>query len=244
MNLKVELNHRENLSKQIAELITNKILTGELHPGDKLPTEIELTNQLDISRNSVREAIKMLTFMGILEIRRGEGTFVCKKMRSSVINPLLMSLMFEERTAKELVELRLLLDISVIPKIIYNLTDEDIKSLKNANELMYLESKKPNYDKDYLLELDINFHRVYHSLAKNRLLLKIYETVYMLFATSVKESLNKDPEYAYISHKDLIKAIEEKDSERIENNLRESLSEWVKVLETQETKVKSTGKKL
>jgi len=66
----------------------------------------------------------------------------------------------------------------------------------------------------------------------------------MLFATSVKESLNKDPEYAYISHKDLIKAIEEKDSERIENNLRESLSEWVKVLETQETKVKSTGKKL
>ena len=98
---------RNNISSEIAEIITNLILTGELNPGDKLPTELEFTQQLGVGRNSLREAIKMLTFIGILEIRRGEGTFVRKELSSPIINPLLMSLIFEEKTAEELVELRL-----------------------------------------------------------------------------------------------------------------------------------------
>ena len=94
-----------------------------------------------------------------------------------------------------------LLDISVIQKIINNISEEGIHALEEANEMMYEELKKPDCDNDYLLSLDINFHKVYHSLSKNRLLVKIYEVIYMLFLSTVKESLNEDPEYAYLSHK-------------------------------------------
>lgn len=229
---------RKSISSEISELITNQILMGELKPGDKLPTEIEFAQKLGVGRNSIREAIKMLTFIGILEIRRGEGTFVRKELSSPIINPLLMSLIYEEKTAEELVELRLLLDISVIEKIINNLTDEGLEALEKANEIMYTESKKPNYDKDYLLSLDINFHKVYHSLSKNRLLIKIYETIYMLFLSSVKESLNNDPENAYLSHRSLIEALKEKNPDKIEKNIRESLSSWEQVLKNKETNYK------
>jgi GntR family transcriptional repressor for pyruvate dehydrogenase complex len=225
---------RNVLSTEIAELITKKILTGELRPGDKLPTEVEFTQQLGVGRNSLREAIKMLTFIGILEIRRGEGTFVAKKLSSPIINPLLMNLVYEEKTATELVELRLLLDISVIPTILKNLTEEGLNQLEAANETMFAAAQKPDYDKDYLLSLDINFHKVYHSLTLNRLLVKIYEAIYMLFLSSVKESLQNDPMYAYTSHKGLIEALRQGDPALIEKNLRESLSSWESVLKRKE----------
>lgn len=221
---------RNTISTDIAELITNLILMGDIKPGDKLPTEIEFTQQLGIGRNSFREAVKMLTFVGILEIRRGEGTFVSKKLSSPIINPLLMSLVYEEKTAEELVQLRLLLDIAVIPTIINNLSDDGIKQLEDANEAMMSIAKNPGYDKDLLLNLDIQFHKVYHSLTKNRLLVKIYETIYMLFLSSVKESLNNDPDFAYNSHRGLIEALKEKDPEKVEINLRESLNPWENVV--------------
>lgn len=221
---------RNTISTDIAELITNLILRGEIKPGDKLPTEVEFTQQLGIGRNSFREAVKMLTFVGILEIRRGEGTFVSKKLSSPIINPLLMSLVFEEKTAEELIQLRLLLDIAVISTIINNLTEEGVTQLEDANDAMLAVAKNPDYDKDLLLNLDIQFHKVYHSLTRNRLLVKIYETIYMLFLSSVKESLNNDPEFAYNSHKGLIEALKEKDPAKVENNLRESLYPWENVV--------------
>lgn len=221
---------RSSISSEIAELITNLILRGEIQPGDKLPTEMEFAQQLGVGRNSFREAIKMLTFIGILEIRRGEGTFVAKKLSSPIINPLLMSLVYEEKTAEELIQLRLLLDIAVIPTIIENLTDEGIKQLEDANQAMYAVAQNPDYDKDLLLSLDINFHKVYHSLTRNRLLVKIYETIYMLFLSSVKESLNNDPDFAYMSHKALIEALKERDVIKVEQNLRDSLNPWENVV--------------
>lgn len=225
---------RNVISTDIAELITKRILEGELHPGDKLLTEVEFTQQLGVGRNSLREAIKMLTFIGILEIRRGEGTFVAKKLSSPIINPLLMNLVYEEKTAKELIELRLLLDISVIPTILDNLTEEGLAQLEEANDKMLAESQKPDYDKDLLSSLDINFHKVYHGLTKNRLLVKIYEAIYMLFFSSVKESLTQDTQHAYETHKDLIEAIRKKDPALIEKNLRDSLSSWENVLKKKE----------
>jgi len=225
---------RNVISSEIAELITKKILRGELAPGDKLPTEIEFTQQLGVGRNSLREAIKMLTFIGILEIHRGEGTFVAKKLSSPIINPLLMNLVYEEKTAEELIELRLLLDISVIPTILKNLTEEGLKQLEVANDAMLAESQKSDYDKERLLSLDINFHKVYHGLTKNRLLVKIYEAIYMLFYSSVQESLTSDTMHAYETHKELIEALRIRDATLVEANLHSSLSSWENVLKKKE----------
>ena len=71
---------KQNLSQRTAEQLYNQIVAeGQLKPGDKLPNEVELSRQLGVSRATLREAIRDLTVQGILEVRRGKGTFVSRQ---------------------------------------------------------------------------------------------------------------------------------------------------------------------
>ena len=71
----------QNLSQQTAERLYNQIVVeGQLKPGDKLPNEVELSRQLGVSRTTLREAIRDLTVQGVLEVRRGKGTFVSSRV--------------------------------------------------------------------------------------------------------------------------------------------------------------------
>ena len=67
----------KSVVQTVVDSITKAIINGELRPGDKIPTEMELADSFGVGRNSIREAIKILVYYGILEIRRAEGTFVC-----------------------------------------------------------------------------------------------------------------------------------------------------------------------
>jgi GntR family transcriptional repressor for pyruvate dehydrogenase complex len=102
--------NREPVSSSIMNLITDYILSKDLKPGDKLPTESEFSQQLGVGRNSVREAIKMLSSLGVIEIKRGLGTFIAKSISPTIVNPLILALAFEQGTSREIFELRLLID--------------------------------------------------------------------------------------------------------------------------------------
>ena len=68
---------KQNLSQRTAEQLYNQIVAeGQLKPGDKLSNEVELSRQLGVSRATLREALRDLTVQGVLEVRRGKGTFV------------------------------------------------------------------------------------------------------------------------------------------------------------------------
>ena len=86
----------EPMYRQIAEDLRSKIDSGELAQGSQLPTEIELMEQYDASRNTVRDAIKLLTTRGLVEPRPGQGTFVVEK-----INPFISTLTSDARSGDE-----------------------------------------------------------------------------------------------------------------------------------------------
>ncbi|MBM6939567.1 winged helix-turn-helix transcriptional regulator, partial [Pseudoflavonifractor phocaeensis] len=68
---------KENLSQQTARRLYERIaVEGQLRPGDKLPNEVALSRSLGVSRTTLRDAIRTLTAQGVLEVRRGRGTFV------------------------------------------------------------------------------------------------------------------------------------------------------------------------
>jgi GntR family transcriptional regulator len=77
----------EAMYRRIADRLRDKIESGEITPGAQLPTEIELMDEYDASRNTVRDAIKLLTTRGLVEARAGQGTFVIEK-----INPFVTTL--------------------------------------------------------------------------------------------------------------------------------------------------------
>ena len=67
--------NRSSVVQRVIDRLTQAMLSGELKPGDKIPTEMELSEQLGVALNSIREAIKILVYIGVLEIKRAEGTF-------------------------------------------------------------------------------------------------------------------------------------------------------------------------
>lgn len=222
---------RKSISTSIMDELTDKLLSGELKPGDKLPTEIEFAQQLGVGRGSIREAIKMLSSIGVVEIRRGEGTFIAEELSPSMINPLLLSLIFEQRSSMELIELRILLEAGAVQLIIDRVNDDDIQKLTDANELLLKEAQKENPDPQVLLDLDMNFHMLLNELSQNRMLTKIYQTISSLFFSSVRKSIKHDPLSAYNNHKMIIDAIKAKDHQRVQEIIRKSLSSWMKFID-------------
>ena len=99
---------------QVFDNIINEIIEGQLRPGDRLPTESELSEKYHIGRNSVREAIKQLQAFGILYIRRADGTFVSENYNQKMLDPLLYSLILQDHDWRYFVQLRSAMEIGVM----------------------------------------------------------------------------------------------------------------------------------
>ncbi len=215
---------RESVSSAVMDQIVSYLLAGELKPGDKLPTEKEFAQQLGVGRNSVREAIKMLSSIGVVEIRRGAGMFIAKTMSSSILNPLILSLVFEQGVSLELLELRLLLDFGVAELIVQKASDQDIESLEEANRKLRDEALKKQHENSHVLrDLDLKFHQVLYELCGNKLLTRIGQAIYTLFFTSIEKTVEADPMTAYENHQKVIDAIKQRNVELVKKRVRESL---------------------
>lgn len=122
----------ESLVQRIINKITDSIIAGELKPGDKLPTEMELISVFGVSRNTVREAIRTLIAYGVVEICRPEGTFICDGFSNKMINPLLYRIILQkEDSYKDLLGLRQIIESGIYRLILaQGLTDEEVEHLE------------------------------------------------------------------------------------------------------------------
>ena len=105
---------RPSVVNLVLERVKDALISQELKPGDKLPTEMELCKSLNVGRTSVREAVKMLEALGVAEVRRGDGTYISETLNASSLNPLIFALALQSGTNAELVELRLLVEIGFV----------------------------------------------------------------------------------------------------------------------------------
>ena len=223
---------KTNVSTAIKDLVIDKLLQGELHPGDKLPTEMEFSSQLCVSRNSVREAIKMLSSLDILEIRRGEGTFIRSTISNSVLNPLVVQLAFAQKTPQELIELRVFLDTALAELALEKKEDSDIDHLESINEQMRI-AIAGRADSREISYLDYQFHKALMYMTRNDLIIKIGQTIYTLFFSSINDSIlsNEDGGFGYDNHLKIIEALKSGDQAEVRAAVKTSLAHWKKQLE-------------
>ncbi|WP_422479429.1 FadR/GntR family transcriptional regulator [Pleomorphochaeta sp. DL1XJH-081] len=219
---------RESVSSSIANMIVDYITAKKLKPGDQLPTEQEFMTHLGVGRNSVREAVKMLSFLGVVEIRKGIGSYITDSISSSALNPLVLSLAFEQGLSMDLLELRILID-SGVGAIVIDKADEDgIALLEKTNEQIGESIRNLDQDTIPLKELDFAFHQAMFRIAGNSLVEKIGMAVYKLFNFAMEKSMVADPEQAYQNHKLIIEAIKERNKAKLIENTRKSLAVWSK----------------
>lgn len=222
-----QLGNNSTIVQRIVEEIRNTLIRGELRPGMRLPTENELVQKYSVSRNALREAIKMLVAQGLLEIRRAEGTFVRKGVSSSIIEPLLLDLILEGGTPKELLELRKILEIGILEVILINITDEDIGKMEKAIALLEIDYKREETDSQILREHDLSFHYAYVEATHNHLIIRIARTIWEMFSYSIEKSLKirsklRQPP----GHKKILEGIKERNLKKARKAVYESLRTW------------------
>jgi len=222
---------RNALPASIMEILTGYLLSGELKPGDRLPTENELAQKLGVGRNSVREAIKMLSAIGVIETARGSGIYIARSMSSAMLNPLVLSLVFEQGSSHELIQLRLALDTSAAEFAMERIQNGEIERLAAINEKLEEEGRKPQHERHQLRDLDLEFHKELYRLSGNRLLAKIGEAIYSLFLASIEKTVAADPEQAYRNHNMIIDALRTKDFGLVRKSTKDSLSYWMQYLD-------------
>jgi len=122
--------------EEIVDQITLHIDQGYLKPGEKLPSERELVERFNVSRGSIREAFSALEMMGLIEVRTGEGSYVCQK--KDIMTDLFQGNLQEKETFLEFLEVRKMLEVEAVGYAAKRVTDGDLEELKK--ELNSMES--------------------------------------------------------------------------------------------------------
>ena len=220
------------VSQHITEQIRNAIFDGRLKPGDKLPTEKELTERFKVSKVTLREALRSLEVLGFLEIRKGVsgGAFVTEVDMTKARDLFTNFLLFKNLSLKDLSEVRLLLEPYIAEKATLSITKEDLRRLeeliKDSEEAVKsnvgFESRK----------IEIEFHRIIASITGNPILMFILDFVENLLIDT-KEILKPGKEFSgkvLRAHKRIYSGLLKKDVKKVHEEMVRHIREVEKDL--------------
>lgn len=215
-----ESKKRESLSENIVNQIINAVKSGRIKPGVKIPGEVELANVFGVSRNSVREALNVLSWIGMLEKKQGSGTHISEKAIQKIINYEFVELMSEGASLVELTEIRLTLDSQIAYWVAERASAEDIEKLENIvlRDRAILDSEEVLSN---TFEEPSLFHKTLAHMCGNSLALKFFESIaneiiqsrkiYYINSTD-QDMLQKRKLWNQSDHEKILKLIKERDS--------------------------------
>lgn len=201
----------EKVYKIIMKQIKDIVKSGELKRGDKLPSERELALRLNVSRTSVREAIKALETLGLVESKHGGGNYIKNDFEDILLEPLSIAFMLLGSNNSEILELRRVIEPEVASMAAKNITENEIKELENI-----IEKLSKTTDSKICASLDKEFHYVIAKASKNHLLSTIVFSVSSLIEEYIDESkmYEIDREKVINDHKIILEAIISHDSKK------------------------------
>lgn len=168
----------------VVSRLTSAIMSGELKPGMKIPTEIDLVKAFGVGRNTIREAVRILVTYGILEVRRADGTYVCDDFSPKILEPMLYGIILQKESAHhDLIGLRKLLDNGILQELFYAKISDDTWNQLNAiqDDLEDYLSSGEN-DVSVIAKKDIAFHQKLATATNNVAVITIYESIIRITA--------------------------------------------------------------
>jgi len=170
-----KINLSRTISSEIVSIIKDNLLRGALKPGDKLPTEKELMEQLGVSRTPVREAVKILEAIGVIQIKRGEGMFITNTLSHFTLNPLIFSLIMHSNNMDKLIEFRQHFEV-----LLMNMIITEKKSINEIEEVYrsQLDRMHAELGPEELADIDLEFHHAVLKATDNPFVIEIGKTIY------------------------------------------------------------------
>lgn len=196
------LRQSDSVLQAIKEMIYN-----DYKMGDKIPTEAELEKMLGVGRSTIRENLKVLSAMGLIE-RRNKGTFITENTRGCLIEPFNMIVSLRKDNFQYLQELREILEVNIIVLAMERITTEDIRVL----ERLHWKMQNPDFTSEYFLQHDADFHNAIARATGNDILIELLSAVRWVIMENMKKA-SMDPAIQRITiqeHRNIIDALKER----------------------------------
>ena len=195
------------LSQWVQDAIRSYIIDNNLMPDEPLPAESELARQLGVSRTSVREAVKALESLGVLETRRGSGIYVRDFSFEPLLDNLYYGLMFNLDDLIEFLEIRRVLEIGMIEQVLPLATETQLGQLHDVLEKMRVRAESG----EAFPEEDRLFHQVLFEELGSQMLLRVLDVFWLAFHSAVAHKelsdWDRNPVHTYRDHAAIVNAI-------------------------------------
>lgn len=196
----------------VIHYIKELIRSGELREGDKLPTERMLSQNLNMSRNSIREALRTMETLGLIESRQGSGNYLTGTIGKAFTETLTMMLLMNKIDYKNLNQVRRALEYQTYRSLMNNVTKEQLDTL---------EQKLVSVDMDSISETskyDSEFHQDLIALSGNPIMIGIMESLAEVLQVSIQNNLagmdERERDYEWNIHKTVLEGLREKNLEK------------------------------
>jgi GntR family transcriptional repressor for pyruvate dehydrogenase complex len=219
-----QIRHRR-LYQEIIQQVKAQVISGELAPGDRIPSEREIAEQLGVSRTAVREALIAMEVMGLVESRPGDGTFVRTPRTEQQLEPLASLVVLEREKLTELYEMRRVMEVACASRAATRATPEQLVTLRGWLKQMEADLHSGELGE----EADFRFHLAIAESTHNSLLLHFMHTIsaglrqVMIASRQRLYRMDGMPELLLEEHRSIYAAIAAQDPERASVEMRRHL---------------------
>ena len=213
---------RSKVYEEVARQIQNHIFEN-LTPGDVLPPERELAQKFGVSRSSVRDAIRSLELIGLLEPQQGRGTVVCEPSANALVGPLTAVIKQKRKLVKELLDVRKIVEPPLARRAALHVTDSQIGELE---KLLERQSSKVQ-NGELAIEEDNEFHYLIALAADNAVLLQIVDVLMDTLHETREKSLQTAGrlQKSLAGHRRILTALARRDPAASEKAMRQHIEE-------------------
>lgn len=225
---------KDSIVIELTKRIMDYIFSGSIRPGDKLPAERVLSEAFGVGRSSIREALKALTVLGILEVRQGDGTYLKRADSGLLTQSIEWGLLLGERKTMDLIEARKEIEIILARYAAERWQDDELNELK-----AHLEKMKDAPIEEFI-EADIAFHIKVAEMSRNTVLKDILINIQTLLRTWIKLVLESagSTSFSYDDHVAVYDAIADRNPdaamEAMANHMGDATERLVEVIQQAE----------
>jgi GntR family transcriptional repressor for pyruvate dehydrogenase complex len=206
----LELVDREPLTAEIARKLLGYLLSGDIELGERLPSERQLAQSMGVGRSAVREALKALGFLGLVEARQGGGTYFRNSGSDILPQVVEWGLLLHEPHMLDLVEARGHIEV-VVAGLAAERRDE--QALEELRELLGV-MREAGDDTKRFVEADANFHMRLAKAAENNVLSSVVMSIQSLMRVWIRRVIEAAGETnsSYLEHVPIFDSVERRDA--------------------------------
>lgn len=206
----------------VLQYIKQKIITGELQRGEKLPPERELADTLGVGRNSVREALRILEIMGVITSEHGAGNYISCNFRKNLVESMTMMFLLEELDYQQVSQLREAVELKAVELAVDRITEEQLEELRFVQHELQTSS-----DEAYRAAMDKKLHYIIAHASQNVMISQILDAlsdVIDIFICNMRGKIitnlgNRQPLQQV--HDSIVEGLSRRDKKMVHNAMRE-----------------------